>query len=279
MFIKTNEIHDIIYKNLYKIPHDIDVICFFPRGGAIVGGIISLYLNKPLIDFESLISGKTYYNQTMHQFNMPKLIKNPNKILLVDDLVGGGRHFEQSKILEEKGYNIIKLSIFSIFNGKEKVDISLKDFGNTNIIPEWEFYDYNIFEKSIVDFDGVLGRNNTVEEDMNEEMYINFLKTAEPLFIPSKVLGICSYRLEKYRNITTEWLQKYNINYGFLDMCQAIDKRDRDLNYRAPKLKSDCYNKHPEASYFIESSYQEASEIFENTKRKVFSIENEHMFE
>lgn len=56
-YITFEDLSKTIRNNFYKIPHDIDFVVGVPRSGMICGSIISEFLNVPLIDCDSFISG------------------------------------------------------------------------------------------------------------------------------------------------------------------------------------------------------------------------------
>lgn len=57
-FRTIGDLNSVIYKNLQKIPQDIDLVVGIPRSGMLAGSIISLLLNEPLADFNSLLNGE-----------------------------------------------------------------------------------------------------------------------------------------------------------------------------------------------------------------------------
>ena len=60
-----------------------------------------------------------------------------------------------------------------------------------------------------MDFDGVLCRDPTEEENDDGDKYRYFIANVEPIFKPSVEIGwIVTSRLEKYRDLTENWLKK-----------------------------------------------------------------------
>ena len=59
-FITVAELNSDIVENLHNIPRNIDIIVGIPRSGMLVATLISLYMNKPLSDFDSFVQGRIY---------------------------------------------------------------------------------------------------------------------------------------------------------------------------------------------------------------------------
>ena len=61
MVYKTiSELSELVRSNLYKVPHDIDLVVGIPRSGMLPAMMISLYLNKKVTDLDSFIEGRTF---------------------------------------------------------------------------------------------------------------------------------------------------------------------------------------------------------------------------
>ena len=66
-------------------------------------------------------------------------------------------------------------------------------------------------------------------------------------------------RLEKYRDITEEWLDRHGIRYGSLEMYPTEKEEIRDKNHiqEAANFKAERF-KSSDAHFFIESELPEA---------------------
>lgn len=84
--------------------------------------------------------------------------------------------------------------------------------------------------KACIDIDGVLCRDPTPQENANHDLYLKFLKEVKPSFQTEIPLGILvSARLEKYRPIITEWLNKNNFKYQDIILFDAPNEHIRNL--------------------------------------------------
>jgi uncharacterized HAD superfamily protein len=126
---------------------------------------------------------------------------------------------------------------------------------------------------SIFDIDGVLCKDPEYGVDLDEEKYVEHIRTVQaliPLQFPVK--AICTHRLGKYYEPTREWLSKNGIGYNMIYMLDYPTIEDKIKNANNPvyiNMKSNVYNLYPDAILFVESNYNEAMEIYQNTHRPV----------
>ena len=61
MTFKTiNDLNQLINKNIHMIPSDVDLVVGIPRSGLFVATLISLYLNLPVTDVDSLLNDSIF---------------------------------------------------------------------------------------------------------------------------------------------------------------------------------------------------------------------------
>lgn len=117
--------------------------------------------------------------------------------------------------------------------------------------------------KACIDIDGVICRDPTKKQNANHELYLKFLKEVEPAFSTDIPLGILvSARLEKYRPIIIEWLDRNHFQYQDLVLFDAPNEHIRSLlgfrnlvKFKYDALVKSGYN------LFIESSLSIASAL------------------
>lgn len=117
--------------------------------------------------------------------------------------------------------------------------------------------------KACIDIDGVICRDPTPNQNANHALYLKFLKEVEPAISTDIPLGILvSARLEKYRPIIIEWLDKNHFQYQDVILFDAPNQHIRNLlGFRnLVKFKYDALVK---SGYdlFIESNYSIASAL------------------
>ena len=275
-FKTYNDLNFDIKNNLYKIPNDIDLIVGIPRSGMLPAYMLGFMKNTQVISINEFIEG-----------NIVKVGKRPLKttgknILVVDDTCCSGRAMREAKALLanlEKDYNIKYMCVYSTKEGAKNVDISLLNLDLPRMF-SWNYLNHINIENSCFDIDGVLCVDPTEEQNDDGEKYIEFLKNAQPLYIPKyKIKALVTSRLEKYRVYTEQWLQKHNIEYEKLYMLDLPSKEARIKANAHADYKSKIYRKLKDTLYFYESDRGQAQEIFEKTGKTVFCVTTDEVFQ
>ena len=276
-YVTITELSDIIRRNLWKIPHDIDLVVGVPRSGILPASMIALYLNTNLGDIENLLEDKHFsIGRTRQHLMKHHEIK---KILVVDDSVlSGGSMLEIKKKLDliSSKYDIIYLTPISSTRGTQYVDIYLEIIDDGRLF-EWNLFHHDSLIKACFDLDGVFCCDPKIDDD--GEQYIHFLKTTPPLFIPTAPIGtIITCRLEKYRKQTEAWLSKYNIQYKELVMLDLPTKAER-LKWGQHGEYKGKYYRESDSFLFVESSYIQALSIANISHKPVICIETNSLIE
>lgn len=278
-FITYNDLNDCIYKNLKKIPRDIDLIIGIPRSGSLVANIIALYLNLPFTDIDNYKSNGTLrVGNTRKCENWIKNVEQASKILIVDDSISSGKAIKQVKeqLKGRTNCKFVYLAIYALETNIHMVDIYFEICHMPRMF-EWNYMHHWALEYACVDIDGVLCEDPTFLENDDGKRYLNFIRNAKPKFIPTKKIGyLVTARLEKYRKETEEWLEKYNIVYDNLIMVKLPSGKDRLVDFSHGEYKAKIF-KNTNCSIFIESNYPQAIEICEYSGKQVFCVENRQL--
>ena len=276
-YITIAELSDMVRNNLWKIPHDIDLVVGIPRSGLLVANMIALYLNKRLSDIDSFINGKVFScgNTRFHMVNQTEI----KKVLVVDDSVHSGSAMKRAK---EKLYDLTSKYDFFFFSpivtshGAQHVDAHAIVIDDNRIF-EWNLFHHPQINCSCLDMDGVLCKDPEIDDD--GEKYRHFIKTADPIFIPTTTIDtIITCRLEKYRPMTKEWLQKHNIQYNHLIMLDFPNKKSRLTWGKHGEYKANYYSNSSD-SLFIESSLSQAKIIANISGKPVICLETNELIE
>ena len=287
-YITLNDLSKTIRTNIWKIPRDIDFIMSIPRSGTIAASIISEFLNVPLIDIDSFIAGvKPYGGGRLRHFFRRHTVET-KKVLVVDDTVFSGKSKIEAreKLKGFPEYNFIFMAVYLEGPNKEAVDFYLEDVSRyTNGFTELVYYEWNIFHHNegdmlgfLFDLDGVFSPDPP--DERNEEEYINYIKNAPPLFIPTtKIGGIITYRLVKNKEITEKWLADNGVDYGFLAMVNAQTWEERNAMGVPPEqMKGEAYRSLPQYRLFVESNPHQAQRIAEISGKPVLCVENNILY-
>lgn len=276
IFKSYEDLVEDIRKNIGKVQgFEFDLVVGVPRSGMIPAYIISAYLNIDCTDVDSLVANKPLQRgitrNTKGSLNLPQ---EATQILLVDDSIYSGKSFEQAKnkIPAELATRVKTLAVYSSDLGKKMIDIYLEYLDGTKLF-EWGIFHNNIISKTCIDVDGVLCRDPRPEENDDGEKYLNFIKNASPLFIPTgEAYALVSNRLEKYRAETEVWLKKHGVKYRRLVLLNLPTKEDR-LKIDAGIEHKGKFFKNFDAVFFIESSYNQAISIAKVSGKPVYCVD------
>lgn len=277
-FRTISDLNNIINKNLYKIPRDIDLVVGVPRSGMLVANIISLCLNLPLTDIDSLIKGNIFESGKTKKKQWISEVSEARKILIVEDSSSSGTSlYEVKKKLEKFIYKekIIYLTVFVTKNTRKLTDIYFEILEQPRLF-EWNCLHHGSVKNMCFDIDGVLCVDPTDEENDDGEKYKNFIRNTLPRVIPTFKIGtLVTARLEKYREDTEYWLEKNNIKYDNLIMMNLKTKEERLRSGSHGKYKGENYKKIKKAILFIESDPTQAEEIATLSGKPVFCTTNQ----
>jgi len=262
-----------------ELPYDLDIIVGIPRSGLLVANLLALYLNLPMTDVEGLCENRILSaGPRLGNNKIPDLSKS-KKVLVVDDSVCSGAQMRKikSKLKNlEHLHRIYYGAVYVTPQGCDYVDFWY-EIVDTPRVFEWNVMHHDILTNSCVDIDGVLCRDPTPQENDDGDNYRKFLATVKPLIIPTKTIGwLVTCRLEKYRELTEEWLKKYGITYKHLIMMNLPDKETRLALGNHAKFKAEVYRS-TKAQLFIESSKEQAYEIARLTGKPVLCTETSEM--
>lgn len=275
-YVTVEELNRMIRRDLWKIPHDIDVVVGIPRSGMLPASLVALYLNTRLSDIDSFIDGKCYSNG----LSRGKYIRSGEikKVLVVDDSIRNGISLLDAKRklngVQDRYEFVFFVPIASTI-GSEMVDLYCEIIEEERLF-EWNIFHRSILNKACVDIDGVLCVDPVVDDD--GPRYMEFLHTARPLFTPtSKVNTLVSCRLEKYRQQTEDWLRNNNVDYDRLIMLDFPNKAARVAWNKHGDYKGEYYKKRDDCVLFIESSKTQAQRIADISHKPVYCVETNMM--
>lgn len=280
MILEYRSIEDMNYailRNLYKIPKEIDLVVGIPRSGMLPANLIALYLNKPYTDIDSYISGRIYATGVR---GLNKETRT-RKVLIMDDSISSGNAMNKVKrkianpisdfLKESSGIEYIYGVVYTTSWSKHMVDFYCEEIDDKRIF-QWNLFHHPwITSQAFFDIDGVLCPNPPIDDDGKE--YMSYISNAPLLYKPTvEINTLVSCRLEKYRNITEEWLRKNNIKYKHLIMLDMPTRQDR-LKWGKHGLWKGTFYKRADSFLFVESSLHEARQILNVSHKPVFCIE------
>ena len=276
-----SDLANTIRNNVKILPSDIDLIVGIPRSGMIPAYMIALFLNKQACSIDEYLN-----NIDLHRGERPFYASaNSNrKVLIVDDSVHSGVSLNKVKnriaLNKDKliGDTLYYCAIYAREQSKGLVDFYFEELETPRLF-QWNYLNHNINSKSCFDIDGVLCCDPEPWQNDDGEKYINFIKNAKPLFIPSYTIkALVTSRLEKYRKVTEEWLKNNNVKYEELYMLNLPSKEERLRLKAHGSFKAEIYSKLTDAELFIESDYKQAKEICALTNKPVICVSTDEIF-
>jgi len=274
-FRSIKDLTKAIYSNMPYLPRDIDIIVGVPRSGMLPASMLALYMNKPLVDFDGYLSNRTFDTGNTRKRLITKINNiEHKKILIVDDSINKGIQLKicKERIKETIPNNqdtILWCAVYGLDENKDKVDFCFEICEQMRIF-EWNMMAKPILASSCMDIDDVMALSNSRTKG-NLKLQIPELK---PLYLPSRKVGhLVTCRLEKDREATVKWLQKYNIKYDELHMMKYNTPEERRRDGMHAKYKADIY-KRTGCKLFIESSEKQAIEIHRLTRKPVICTDN-----
>lgn len=264
-FITTSDLVDDCRKLL--VPHlckaGVTGVAGVPRSGYVATGVCATALNIPIYNISGSGLILASAASTFGGYRMEGYKVSHAKIAIIDDTVFSGNSIRKVKIAMRDTY--LYACVYVKPSSVEEIDYYGCEVEEPHIL-DWHFFNSSHIEDTLLDFDGILSPDVPAEICNNEEKYIEYLKNVEPIYhrlpVSRKCKGIVTARLEKYRDITEEWLEKHKVKYGFLHMYPTEDVHIRDSNHiiQASIYKGDFYSR-SDAIFFVESSSAEANFI------------------
>lgn len=281
-FRTIGNLNSVIYKNLQKIPQDIDLIVGIPRSGMLAGSILSLLLNLPLTDFNSLLNGELFQSgRTKRKVEWISDISEARKILIVEDSSSTGKSISEAREkLDDFQYKdkIVFLTIYVTEETKKLTDIWF-EVVNVPRMFEWNYLHHSRLDNMCFDIDGVLCEDPTKDQNDDGVKYIDFIRNAPVKVVPTYKIGyLVTSRLEKYRDDTEYWLKKNGIQYGELIMMPYATKEERLKHGSHGIFKGENYKRLKKAYMFVESEARQAEDIARVSGKTVFCTENQRVY-
>jgi uncharacterized HAD superfamily protein len=291
VYTSYEDLSNCIRRNLWKVPQDVDLIVGVPRSGMIPALMLAELMNKRCATLDEFIDGREMScggRQRLMQETVATEEQHigRKKVLVLDDTVFFGNAMRKARerlaSLEGK-YGIIYGCVYAEGrNAKEMVDLWLEDIwlpGEKMWLYEWNVLHHygKKTHVSMWDIDGLVCKDPP--DDRNTEAYEAYLPDAVPMVIPTTRVGaFVTYRLEKYRNVTEQWLHGHGIDYGLLFMFNAENRDMRNRTESPSQYKARLYREATWAHLFIESERRQAERIHQLTGKPVFCYENGQMY-
>ena len=268
-----SDLNEDIIKWIPSLPQDIDLVVGIPRSGLLAANLLGLHLNVPIADLDGFLENRILAaGRRVKEFDKYSFLTMPRSVLIVDDSLATGSQMDaaRSAIAQAKlPHRVYYAAVYvGTYEQMSKLDYYFQHLPVPQLF-EWNMFHRNL-ENTCVDIDGVLCPDPEQYEDDDGVIYEQFLRTVHVLRIPTYTIGwLVTCRLEKYRELTNEWLHQHSISFNHLIMMDYPDKKTRQRDAAYARFKASVYLKTC-ADLFIESSRHEAEEIVRLSGKYVY---------
>ncbi len=273
-FRSIGDLNDAVIHGLHGLPGDVDLVVGIPRSGMLAANIIALHLNLPLTDLDGYLEGRVMRSGQRGRDNATS-----THALVVDDSALSGATMRAARARIESACTSRRVTMTAVYVAPEArgvVDHAFEEIVGPRVF-EWNLMHGGMIGRSCVDIDGVLCVDPTKRQNDDGPRYRRFLEQAPPLLLPSTRVGrLVTCRLEKYRDLTEQWLASHGVQYGELIMMDLPTKAARLAAGPHGRFKAEVYAS-TDALLFIESSRRQALDIARFSGRPVLCIETRQM--
>ncbi len=265
-----------IRTNLHKLPADADLVVGVPRSGMIPAYTIALFMNKRCCSLDEFLS-----DTEISTGARPVGAMSIRKVLVVDDSCFSGsalaRTKERLKAVAGK-YEFVFAAVYGRTESADKLDCCLELVDGRRVW-QWNYLNHSLAGSACFDMDGVLCADPTPEENDDGAKYLNFIKNAKPLYIPSyKIRAIVTSRLEKYREPTETWLREHGVQYDELVMLNMATAEERRRANCHAAFKAEAYKARERTTLFVESEERQAKEIAFLSGKDVLCVATDKLY-
>lgn len=289
IYITYEDLCRDIRNNLTLIPRYVAGVLGMPRSGMLPATIIAEHLNVGLSTPDGVIAAGSVTKALLEHGHREMRMDGPRVLLVVDDTCYHGNSMAkvQKKLKHPAfaGYEFIYLAVY--LEGpceKFKPHVWLRDIREPArrgplgyALYEWNLFAHgNLTRRTLFDLDGVFCKEPPDERD--EAAYLQYIKNPTPLYIPTgDLISICTFRLEKYRQETLDFLHGIGAAHVNLYMYPAQSYVERQgvapWQYKADMYKDDYW------LLFVESEDYQARKIRSLTGKPVVCIESNTVYD
>lgn len=265
--------------------HNVKCVVGVPRSGMLVASLLGLHLNVPVVSVYDLLDRSRLETQLETRRGNRDI--HGDWVVVDDSCATGGTLKEWRDILEAHGWanppgggKMRFGAMYALEPNTEGLDFYHRQISWPRRF-EWNVFHSRSAELGLFDMDGVLCQDHHVypygdEPDEGEPHYddwLDHMKNVKPLYIPTvPILGVVTSRLEKYRDIAEDWLERHGVQYGTLHMTCCKTARERRNAARHGFDKAQVYERYKKTQLFFESSQKQSIQIAEASGRAVLWV-------
>lgn len=260
-----------------KLPPDTGLIIGIARSGLSVATMVSMLTHKPLLAYQQTLGKIVETGNGWRLGGRSHVPPGGGRVVVIDDTVMTGNSFLSSlPVIKEKYPDAISAALYVNPTAKFKPDVWVQDLPWPHLL-EWNMFNSVLSPNMALDFDGVLCHDCPPEQDDDGEGYRRFIIQSQPKYLPRKSIVplIVTARIEKYRALTMDWLQRHGVTCKNLVMHPASTlaerRRDDIAAYKARHYAqwASSYTAKPPPHIFVESDDRQAQRISSLASRRI----------
>lgn len=271
-------IDDTLNLLLPQLPPNLSAVAGVPRSGMAAAAVLSCHLQLPLL---TVRGGQLVDVGAGSRGRQGWAGDRGGKTLIVDDSVYGGGNMR--RLRETFGDRALLSAIYVRPEMAGLVDFYAYKLPSPHIL-QWNVFNGAPLQGKTInpilhggialDFDGVVCVDPDVP-DRDEARYLDWLQNALPLNVPRRhpIPLIVTFRLEKYRQATLDWLARWQIRAEKLVMYPGT-REERNVRFDAAEHKGIAYRDSP-CRLFIESSAAQSRAIHLASGKPVLCLQTE----
>jgi adenine/guanine phosphoribosyltransferase-like PRPP-binding protein len=230
-FITLEQYGSDIRRLAQIVPNDVDIVAGVSRSGLYPATMIAMMLHKPMVVVNQQTGNITIPGNGWRLANQQRHIEpKGNRVLVIDDttMTGGSQSLIRKAVAGKYG-QVTYATVYCNPNA----NLGMPDIHAVSLpwphLLEWNLFNSILSPSMATDFDGILCRDCTREEDDDGERYLNFIRTANPLYLMRKsvIPLIVTARLEKYREETVAWLGRHGMKAEKIIMGPWSNNQER----------------------------------------------------
>lgn len=210
-WLTTRDLLAATYRLMAQLPSDVDAVVGMARSGLMPGSLVASHLHLPLYAAsEERITpvGGGWRSTRLHA-------EKRRHVILLDDTCCTGRSMGAVLPWVRVAFPGALVETAAVYATPETaftLNYRVVILPNPHYL-EWNFFNSGFITTSAFDMDGILCDDVPPEDDDDGERYVQAIRTARPRYLPRRqpVSLIVTARLEKYRALTTEWLERHGI--------------------------------------------------------------------
>lgn len=238
-----------------------------PRSGMIPAAIIAQELDCHLGDLHTFATTGAFHRPG---YRMDWARGPDDPILVVDDSVHSGRSMREAREIMGEDADMVTACVYLRPGMEDEVDVFARRLASPRLFA-WNWTGSVLLEHCLCDMDGIICTDHDVFDDDGPE-YVQALRDVRPLHLPQRQVGaIVTARLDRWRDLTWDWLEDHRVECGDLVMAPFAKAAER-RQYGNGRFKADVYGEDENALLFIESSKPQAEDIHRRTGRPVLHL-------